>query len=50
MLRARVAFDTEVALTVSFAELGMVGLVVAGATDEGAVWVTARGWTSLDRD
>ncbi|HVQ95102.1 MAG TPA: serine hydrolase [Mycobacteriales bacterium] len=33
----------------SFAELGLVGLVVAGATGAGPVWVTARGWASLDQ-
>jgi CubicO group peptidase (beta-lactamase class C family) len=33
----------------SFGELGLVGLIVAGATD-GSVWVTARGWASLDQD
>jgi len=33
----------------SFAELGLAGLVVAGATD-GSVWVTARGWANLDQD
>ena len=32
----------------SFTELGLVGLTVAGATGDGAVWVTARGWASLD--
>ncbi|GAA4586005.1 hypothetical protein GCM10023194_30680 [Planotetraspora phitsanulokensis] len=34
----------------SFAELGLVGLIVAGAADDGSVWVTARGWASLDDD
>lgn len=34
----------------SFAELGLVGLIVAGATGDGSVWVTARGWASLDQD
>ncbi|GAA5025091.1 serine hydrolase [Actinopolymorpha pittospori] len=34
----------------SFAELGLVGLVVAGASGDGSVWVTARGWASLDQD
>jgi CubicO group peptidase (beta-lactamase class C family) len=33
----------------SFAELGLVGLVVAGATGAGPVWVTARGWAGLDQ-
>lgn len=33
----------------SFAELGLVGLVVAGASGDGSVWVTARGWASLDQ-
>jgi CubicO group peptidase (beta-lactamase class C family) len=34
----------------SFAELGLVGLIVAGATDDGSVWVTARGWAQLDQN
>jgi CubicO group peptidase (beta-lactamase class C family) len=34
----------------SFAELGLVGLIVAGVSDEGSVWVTARGWANLDQD
>jgi CubicO group peptidase (beta-lactamase class C family) len=34
----------------SFAELGLAGLIVAGAADDGAVWVTARGWANLDHD
>ncbi|GAA1018701.1 hypothetical protein Aple_026530 [Acrocarpospora pleiomorpha] len=34
----------------SFAELGLVGLIVAGATGDGSVWVTAQGWASLDQD
>lgn len=34
----------------SFTELGLVGLIVAGATGAGSVWVTARGWASLDQD
>jgi hypothetical protein len=34
----------------SFAELGLVGLVVAGASGDNSVWVTARGWASLDRE
>lgn len=41
----------------SFAELGLVGLIIAGgagksgtAGADGAVWVTARGWASLDQD
>jgi CubicO group peptidase (beta-lactamase class C family) len=34
----------------SFTELGLVGLMVAGATGDGSVWVTARGWASLDQD
>ncbi|MCI2422539.1 beta-lactamase family protein [Saccharopolyspora sp. K220] len=33
----------------SFAELGLVGLIVAGATGDGSVWVTARGWANLDQ-
>jgi CubicO group peptidase (beta-lactamase class C family) len=33
----------------SFAELGLVGLMLAGATGDGSVWVTARGWASLDQ-
>jgi CubicO group peptidase (beta-lactamase class C family) len=33
----------------SFAELGLVGLIVAGATRNGPVWVTARGWANLDQ-
>jgi CubicO group peptidase (beta-lactamase class C family) len=34
----------------SFVELGLVGLIVAGATGDGSAWVTARGWASLDGD
>jgi hypothetical protein len=34
----------------SFAELGLVGLIVAGATGGGPEGVTARGWASLDED
>jgi hypothetical protein len=34
----------------SFSELGLVGLIVAGAAGDGSVWVTARGWASLDQD
>jgi CubicO group peptidase (beta-lactamase class C family) len=34
----------------AFAELGLVGLIVAGGGGAGSVWVTARGWASLDRD
>ncbi|GAA0984098.1 hypothetical protein GCM10009555_057200 [Acrocarpospora macrocephala] len=34
----------------SFAELGLVGLIVAGASGDGSVWVTARGWANLDQD
>ncbi|MGH3391551.1 MAG: serine hydrolase [Actinomadura sp.] len=33
----------------SFAELGLVGLIVAGASGDGSVWVTAQGWASLDQ-
>ena len=33
----------------SFTELGLVGLIVAGASGDGSVWVTARGWASLDQ-
>jgi CubicO group peptidase (beta-lactamase class C family) len=40
----------------SFAELGLVGLIIAGgagksgtAGADGSVWVTARGWASLDQ-
>jgi CubicO group peptidase (beta-lactamase class C family) len=32
----------------SFTELGLVGLIVAGAAG-GEVWVNARGWANLDR-
>jgi CubicO group peptidase (beta-lactamase class C family) len=34
----------------SFVELGLVGLIVAGATGDGSVWVTAQGWASLNQD
>jgi hypothetical protein len=34
----------------SFAELGLVGLIVAGATGGGPEGVTARGWASLEED
>ncbi|MDQ7910982.1 serine hydrolase domain-containing protein [Phytohabitans sp. ZYX-F-186] len=34
----------------SYAELGLVGLIVAGGTGDGFGWATARGWASLDRD
>jgi CubicO group peptidase (beta-lactamase class C family) len=34
----------------SFDELGLVGLLVAGATEDGSVWVTARGWANLEQD
>jgi CubicO group peptidase (beta-lactamase class C family) len=34
----------------SFAELGLVGLIVAGATGDGPMWVTARGWANVDQD
>ncbi|MFG1708086.1 serine hydrolase domain-containing protein [Nonomuraea sp. M3C6] len=34
----------------AFAELGLVGLIVAGTTGDASVWVTARGWASLDQD
>ncbi|HEX6354905.1 serine hydrolase domain-containing protein [Actinophytocola sp.] len=33
----------------SFTELGLVGLLVAGATGDGPAWVTARGWANLDQ-
>jgi CubicO group peptidase (beta-lactamase class C family) len=41
--------DAAVVAADSFAELGLVGLIVAGATGDGSVWVTARGWASLDQ-
>ncbi|GEC08783.1 hypothetical protein SSP24_64380 [Streptomyces spinoverrucosus] len=34
----------------AYAELGLVGLTVAGASDDGSVWATARGWAGLDQD
>ena len=33
----------------SFAQLGLVGLVLAGAADS-SVWTVARGWADVDRD
>ncbi len=33
----------------SFGELGLAGLIVAGATEDGSMWATARGWADLDR-
>ena len=33
----------------SFTELGLVGLIVAGAAGDGSVWVAARGWANLDQ-
>lgn len=33
----------------SVAELGLVGLLVAGANGDGSVWVTTRGWANLDQ-
>ncbi|GIH22693.1 hypothetical protein Aph01nite_10030 [Acrocarpospora phusangensis] len=33
----------------SFAELGLVGLMLAGGNGDGSVWVTARGWADLDQ-
>lgn len=33
----------------SFTDLGLVGLIVASTTDDGSVWVTARGWANLEQ-
>jgi hypothetical protein len=33
----------------SFAELGLVGLALAGGSPGGPVWTVARGWADLDR-
>jgi CubicO group peptidase (beta-lactamase class C family) len=51
-MRSSGAVPQEAAAVVaeSFSELGLVGLIVAGAADDGSVWVTARGWASLDQD
>jgi CubicO group peptidase (beta-lactamase class C family) len=34
----------------AFAELGLVGLAIAGAASDGAVWAAASGWAELDRE
>ncbi|WP_238011232.1 serine hydrolase domain-containing protein [Dactylosporangium sp. AC04546] len=41
--------DADAVAADSFADLGLAGLVVAGVSGDGSVWVTARGWANLDR-
>ncbi|GLZ31241.1 hypothetical protein Lesp02_34290 [Lentzea sp. NBRC 105346] len=41
--------EAAVVAAESFAELGLVGLTVAGATADGSAWAISRGWANLDR-